>query len=67
MPIFEYECSGCRERFELLVSGAEESGRACPRCGGTRLRRLLSSFAVMGRSSPRPGPCGSDDCACRGN
>ena len=70
MPIYEFECTACGERFERLVARPTDGGGACPRCHATDARRLLSPFAVLGSSRPsgdasRPGPCGSDDCACR--
>lgn len=44
MPLYEFECSGCRHRFEALVrTGAPPS---CPECGSVALERLLSAFAV---------------------
>jgi putative FmdB family regulatory protein len=71
MPIFEYECAACRSRFELLVSGADDSSRACPSCGAAKPRRLLSTFAVLAAPAPRTGSgcCGAGPdaghCACR--
>ncbi|TMQ72570.1 MAG: zinc ribbon domain-containing protein [Candidatus Eisenbacteria bacterium] len=67
MPIFEYRCTSCGERYETLVSRAERATPRCPRCGGAQAERLISTFAV-GRArpaAPTPGPCGSADCACR--
>ena len=67
MPIFEYRCTVCEERYEALVSRADRATPHCPRCGAARGERLISTFAV-GRSkseAPSPGPCGSADCACR--
>jgi len=55
MPIFEYRCQRCEERFETLVRGGERP--ECPRCHGAELERLLSPFAV-GRAQVEP-PCGS--------
>jgi putative FmdB family regulatory protein len=47
MPLFEYRCLACSRRFILLVGvTAEQVDRACPRCGGTELRKLISRFAV---------------------
>jgi putative FmdB family regulatory protein len=66
MPVYEYRCAACGERFDRLVPSAERAVARCPRCGG-RTERLLSTFAV-GKShpvAPAPGPCGSTDCACR--
>lgn len=47
MPLFEYRCQDCRRRFALLVGmTAERPPEKCPRCGGARLRKLISRFAV---------------------
>lgn len=67
MPIYEYRCATCDVRFEMLVTSAERAKARCPRCGATRVERLLSTFAVGKASAAAsgPGPCGSADCACR--
>ena len=66
MPIFEYRCVPCGERFEALQSHSGDAAPGCPRCGARRVERLLSSFAVLNpRPEPAKGPCGSPDCACR--
>lgn len=55
MPIYEYACPTCGKDFEkLLFRSTEEVD--CPSCGGTEVRRRLSSFSV-GRSSPTRGAC----------
>jgi putative FmdB family regulatory protein len=58
MPLYEFECQTCAQRFETLVRGGEQP--VCPACRGTRLERALSTFAVNTRSSspPAPGACG---------
>jgi putative FmdB family regulatory protein len=50
MPIYEYRCASCSERFEELVRRPEDAV-ACPECGGTEAERLLSVFAGVGASS----------------
>ncbi|TMQ53560.1 MAG: zinc ribbon domain-containing protein [Candidatus Eisenbacteria bacterium] len=65
MPIFEYRCAACGERFEVLLSHAGEPPGRCRRCGGTDVARQLSVFAVTKPAGDSPGPCGSADCACR--
>ena len=48
MPIYEYECQGCRRRVSLLVlrpSAAESP--TCPRCGSQALSRIMSRFATV--------------------
>jgi putative FmdB family regulatory protein len=53
VPIYEYECTSCGERFELLVLGS--AAPACPSCDSRDLERLLSlpsitSEGTRGRS-----------------
>jgi putative FmdB family regulatory protein len=40
MPIYEYACNACGERFELLVRGSVAP--ACPSCRSDDLDRLTS-------------------------
>jgi putative FmdB family regulatory protein len=48
MPIYEFECEQCGERFEELVaSGAADV--ACPQCGSVQTRRLISNVSPPGR------------------
>lgn len=46
MPIYEYVCKQCDNRFETLVRASETV--ACPSCAGTSLEKQLSAFAVGG-------------------
>ena len=46
MPIYEYRCCECGERFEELVSASAESAPPCPSCGAAGASRLLSMFAT---------------------
>lgn len=54
MPIYEFECESCGERFEELVAAGAESV-PCPACGGEVTRRLMSGFAPPGRQPRGPG------------
>jgi len=64
MPIYEYRCEQCGERFDKLVpmSQAHVSQR-CPSCGAERARKLMSSFAATSASGA--GDAGAD-CAPTG-
>ena len=44
MPIYEYECRECQNRFELLVFAS--TSPACPACQATDLERLMSLSSV---------------------
>lgn len=61
MPLFEYECVGCGNRFEQLARN--EVKPACPACRSEDVTKQLSVFAVSTRGakdmSPAVGPCGS--------
>lgn len=54
MPIYEYICQSCSERFDHLwtsVSAAEKGSQtplACPACGSTTTQRVVSQVAVLG-------------------
>jgi putative FmdB family regulatory protein len=75
MPIYEYACSGCGNRFEKLVRRFAEEV-SCPTCASAAVDKQLSVFAV-GSSSSSPafagcaspeggcaaGPCGGGACA----
>jgi putative FmdB family regulatory protein len=54
MPLYEYYCSDCRTKFEMLVNYALADDVACMKCRSNKVRRLLSVFA-----SPR-GSSGED-------
>jgi putative FmdB family regulatory protein len=54
MPIYEFVCASCGNRFEELVS-ASVGPLACPSCGGRRTQRVLSAQAPV-RRLIRTGP-----------
>lgn len=52
MPIYEYFCSKCKNKFELLRTMSQSNqGASCPSCGG-RARRVLSPFCRSSEGSP---------------
>ena len=49
MPIYEYECRKCEERFEKLQKADETNDQVCcPKCGADKPERLLSPFCSVG-------------------
>lgn len=50
MPIYEYECRQCRQRFDKLQSINDEPIRVCPSCGG-ETRRVLQPVGVIFKGS----------------
>jgi len=51
MPIYEYECRGCKHQFEAIVRTGDSP--ACPECRSSDLERLVSLFAVDSGDSRR--------------
>ncbi len=51
MPIYEYTCKSCNQKFEKLVRTMAEQAAACPSCGSKKTERQLSVFAVGVESS----------------
>lgn len=71
MPLYEYECRSCHNRFEALQAlGASAEELDCPSCGGDELDKLLSTFAAATSLGDRSlgdsafEGCGAADC-CR--
>ncbi len=75
MPLYEYLCSACAQRFERLESFDADPQPPCPACGGTASRQLSvpalqfkgSGFYVndYGRgSSPASTSCSAGSATC---
>ena len=63
MPVYEYECNSCGEKFEWKRGITESDSKVkCPKCGVTEPRRVFSSFA-RGSSSSGGGCAPGGDCA----
>jgi putative FmdB family regulatory protein len=43
MPLYDFQCDACGERFEELT--AADATPRCPTCGAVDTRRLLSQIA----------------------
>ncbi len=46
MPTYEYECSSCKNRFEVFQGIAQEPLKRCPKCNG-KLNRLIGTGAAI--------------------
>jgi putative FmdB family regulatory protein len=46
MPLYEYECSVCGRRFELIQRFADPPAETCVACGKGPVHKLLSAPAV---------------------
>lgn len=50
MPIYEYLCSQCNERHEIIQRIADAPLTHCPKCGG-EMKKLISSPAIQFKGS----------------
>jgi putative FmdB family regulatory protein len=47
MPIYEYCCDECGEKFELFVRSATQKAMpTCPSCGSEKVHKAVSLFGV---------------------
>ncbi|TAN41377.1 MAG: zinc ribbon domain-containing protein [Nitrospirae bacterium] len=52
MPIYEYICNACSEKFSQLRSMSEsEKAAECPRCSSINTKKVMSSFCCSGGDS----------------
>jgi putative FmdB family regulatory protein len=72
VPIYEYTCEACKNRFDHLArTMSGEAKVKCPECGSPETARSLSVFAVSsagpkssGGSDPTCGRCGGAPGSC---
>ena len=50
MPLYEYECTKCGNRFERIQKFSDKSVKTCPKCKG-KVQRLLSAPAIQFKGS----------------
>lgn len=64
MPIYDYVCTACGERFAALVKVSEREHASCPACGAG-VRRSYEGACAFG-AAPVAAPCGEDRKRCPG-
>lgn len=67
MPVYEYHCPKCGEKFEKFVrSVSAQTEVVCPRCGNTEVQKLVSLFGLGGGLWASSASSGSS-CATGGS
>jgi putative FmdB family regulatory protein len=51
MPLYEYECDACGNRFEQIQKFSDPPADACPKCGARTVHKLMSSPAIKFKGS----------------
>ena len=64
MPIYEYQCEQCGEKFEYLAKRLSDKPAACPECNAETLKKLLSTFSPNANVArmPEPPACSTGNC-----
>jgi len=57
MPIYEYRCEACDERFDKLLWSMSQAPAkvTCPTCQSTDVRRLISAPTIHSAGESRAG------------
>ena len=67
MPIYEYVCRDCGDKFEKLIrAGADKPNVACPACESHAVERQISVCCTVGGGADSYGPSSSSACAPSG-
>lgn len=66
MPIYEFECSDCGRRTEILMGGSEADLVRCGECGSRNLKRLLSAPAAVSATGRFPETAADRCCGTAG-
>ena len=51
MPLYEYQCDACQQRFEIIQKYSDPPPESCARCGKGPVHRLLSTPAIQFKGS----------------
>jgi putative FmdB family regulatory protein len=51
MPLYEYACDACGQRFELIQKFSDPTPETCAKCGKGPVHRQLSSPAIQFKGS----------------
>jgi putative FmdB family regulatory protein len=58
MPIYEFRCNACGERFSEFYRSMQRAREGvnppCPHCQSTQTLRVMSAFAVHGPAGSNP-------------
>lgn len=51
MPVYEYRCAECGEKFDMFLrSATQKMAPICPKCGSSEVEKAISLFGVGGAS-----------------
>ena len=64
MPLYEYKCSNCNTKFEVLHKSATQTSEVtCPSCNSVQIKKLFSAFSSnVSSNSHSTNECSSGQC-----
>ena len=63
MWIFEYKCSDCESKFEILTKSSDYNKVLCPECDSLKVKKLFPAFsASTGSASYSDNSCATGNC-----
>ena len=51
MPLYDYDCANCGQRFEVLRGVHSDEPTACPLCGGGPIKKAFATPAIHFKGS----------------
>jgi putative FmdB family regulatory protein len=68
MPVYEFVCQDCRDRFDTRVPSLEAAHDVtCASCASDNVRRQISTFAMVGGLDDPVTPMRSSGGCCGGS
>ena len=63
MPVFEYKCTTCNSKFEVLhKSSLKQEDVTCPECSSKEIKKLFSTFSASIPSQTNNNVCNPENC-----
>lgn len=62
MPIYEFRCDDCQEKFSEIRKMGDDLGVPCQSCGSLSTRKLISTFASISSSGKEAGCASASRC-----
>jgi len=65
MPVYEYVCNKCGEKFDRLVRASADQDAECPECHSRDVRKVFSVFGMANPGGQRSAAL-TNSCAPSG-
>ena len=66
MPVIDFKCDKCGEKFEEIVKLFDRENIKCPKCGSKDIRQVFEGKCNTGGSAKGGGGCSGSCGGCSG-